>query len=70
MPHHEKDQNQGTKSTIGERLTGTYDPKDPDGLLTVDQAVNAQSTVAYGTEEKDTLELEEDDARGEDGRRD
>jgi hypothetical protein len=24
------------KSTIGERLTGERDPKDPDGLLTVD----------------------------------
>ena len=61
MAHQENDQNKGTKSTIGERLTGTYDPKDPDGLLTVGEALTAQDTVTYGTEEKDTLDLEKRD---------
>lgn len=58
MARREKDQHQGTKSTIGERLTGIYDPKDPDGLLTVDRALTVQDTATYGTEEKDTLDLE------------
>ncbi|MCX7523417.1 hypothetical protein OSC27_14165 [Microbacterium sp. STN6] len=29
------------KSTMDERLTGVRDPKDPDGLLTVEQAEDA-----------------------------
>jgi hypothetical protein len=46
------------KSTIGERLTGIRDPKDPDGLLTVEQAENPPDPTAFGTEETDTLERE------------
>jgi hypothetical protein len=46
------------KSTIGERLTGVQDPKDPDGLLTVDQAAAPPSRTAYGHEETDTLDVE------------
>ncbi|MCU1617953.1 MAG: hypothetical protein JWO98_5493 [Frankiales bacterium] len=46
------------KSTIGKRLTGAQDPKDPDGLLTVDQAASPPSRTAYGHEETDTLDVE------------
>jgi hypothetical protein len=46
------------KSTIGERLTGVRDPKDPDGLLTVEQAENPPDPLAYGHKETDTLENE------------
>jgi hypothetical protein len=53
MPHDED------KSTIGERLTGVRDPKDPDGLLTVEQAENPPDPLAYGHEETDTLEKEQ-----------
>ncbi|MCU1408939.1 MAG: hypothetical protein JWM23_1019 [Microbacteriaceae bacterium] len=57
------------RPTIGERLTGIYDPKDPDGLLTVDQALNRPDPAKYGTDEKDTLDLEEhDDGTAWDGR--
>lgn len=47
------------KSTIGERLTGVRDPKDPDGFLTVEQAENPPDPLAYGHEETDTLENEQ-----------
>jgi hypothetical protein len=47
------------KSTIGERLTGVRDPKDPDGLLTVEQAANPPDPLAYGHPETDTLESEQ-----------
>jgi hypothetical protein len=57
------------RPTIGERLTGTYDPKDPDGLVTIDQALNPPDPTKYGTEEKDTLAREEhDDTPPWDGR--
>jgi len=36
------------KSTIGERLTGVRDPKDPDGLLTVQQAENPPDPAVVG----------------------
>jgi hypothetical protein len=36
------------KSTIGERLTGVRDPKDPDGLLTVEQAENPPDPTEVG----------------------
>lgn len=36
------------KSTIGERLTGVRDPKDPDGLLTVEQAENPPDPTVVG----------------------
>jgi hypothetical protein len=52
MPHDED------KSTVGERLTGVRDPKDPDGLLTVDEGASAPDPLAYGHEETDTLERE------------
>ena len=54
MPHHEE------KSTIRERLTGVRDPKDPDGLLTVEQAENPPDPLAYGHPETDTLEREKE----------
>ncbi|MCU1479276.1 MAG: hypothetical protein JWQ19_62 [Subtercola sp.] len=54
------------KSTIGERLTGAQDPKDPDGLLTVDQAANPPSRTAYGHEETDTLDVENQPSVSED----
>jgi hypothetical protein len=38
------------KSTMAERLTGRHDPKDPDGLLTVEQAQNPPDPAAYGTD--------------------
>lgn len=50
MPHDED------KSTVGQRLTGVRDPKDPDGLLTVDDAAGAPDPLAYGHKETDTLE--------------
>lgn len=52
MPHDED------TSTVGERLTGVRDPKDPDGLLTVDDAASPPDPLAYGHEETDTLERE------------
>lgn len=52
MPHDED------KSQIGARLTGVRDPKDPDGLLTVDEAGTPPDPLAYGHEETDTLERE------------
>ncbi len=47
------------KSTIGERLTGVRDPKDPDGLLTVEQDADRPDPSRYGTPETDTLEREQ-----------
>lgn len=47
------------KSEIGERLTGSPDSQDPDGLLTVEQAANPPSRTAYGHEETDTLDVED-----------
>jgi len=41
------------KSTIGERITGVRDPKDPDGLLTVAQARDLPDPGAIGTDEKE-----------------
>ncbi|MEF2978477.1 hypothetical protein [Subtercola sp. YIM 133946] len=49
------------KSSIGERLTGEHDARDPDGLLTVDQAANPPSRTAYGHDETDTLDVEKVD---------
>ena len=40
------------------RLTGVRDPKDPDGLLTVDEDANRPDPSRYGTVETDTLERE------------
>lgn len=47
MTDHERDENEtpaaendtatNDAATVGERLTGERDPRDPDGLLTVDQ---------------------------------
>lgn len=50
--------NDEDKSKVGERLTGVRDPKDPDGLLTVDQ--ESTDPLAYGHEETDTLEKEQE----------
>lgn len=36
--HDQEDHHEGNRqATVGERLTGEHDPRDPDGLLTVDQ---------------------------------
>ncbi|MGO4533807.1 hypothetical protein [Leifsonia sp. 2MCAF36] len=48
----------GDKSTIGERLTGTRDPKDPDGLLTVEDDAERPDPVRFGSPETDTLQRE------------
>ena len=53
MGHHED------KSTIDERLTGVRDPKDPDGLLTIDQDAVHPDPSRYGTDETDTLAKEQ-----------
>ena len=53
MAHHED------KSTIDERLTGVRDPRDPDGLLTVDEDADRPDPSKYGTEETDTLAKEQ-----------
>ena len=44
------------KSTIGERLTGVQDPKDPDGLLTVEQAQNPPDPRIVGIPHPDKEE--------------
>ena len=46
------------KSTIDVRLTGVRDPKDPDGLLTVEEDADRPDPSRYGTAETDTLERE------------
>ncbi|MGH1527012.1 hypothetical protein ACRAWC_25195 [Leifsonia sp. L25] len=46
------------KSTLDVRLTGVRDPKDPDGLLTVEQDAARPDPARYGTPETDTLERE------------
>lgn len=46
------------KSTIDLRLTGVRDPKDPDGLLTVEQDADRPDPARYGAPETDTLERE------------
>ena len=46
------------KSTIDDRLTGVRDPKDPDGLLTVEQDAERPDPSKFGTPETDTLEKE------------
>ncbi|GAA2054039.1 hypothetical protein GCM10009820_12870 [Leifsonia soli] len=45
-------------STIGMRLTGVRDAKDPDGLLTVEQDAERPDPARYGRRETDTLERE------------
>jgi hypothetical protein len=54
MEHHED------KSTIDVRLTGVRDPKDPDGLLTVEQDAERPDPTRFGTEETDTLAKEQE----------
>jgi hypothetical protein len=49
---------QEDKSTIDVRLTGQRDPKDPDGLLTVEQDAERPDPSRYGAPETDTLEAE------------
>jgi hypothetical protein len=41
------------------------DPQDPDGLMTVEQAENPPDRAAFGTDEKDTLDLEQRPGPGE-----
>jgi len=52
------DTNHEDKSTIDVRLTGIRDPKDPDGLLTVEQDALRPDPARYGRPETDTLERE------------
>jgi len=47
------------KSTIDERLTGVRDPRDPDGLLTVEQDAERPDPARFGLPETDTLEREQ-----------
>jgi hypothetical protein len=58
MEHHED------KSTIDVRLTGVRDPKDPDGLLTVEQDAERPDPARFGTEETDTLAKEQEHYAG------
>jgi hypothetical protein len=58
------------KSTIDERLTGQRDPKDPDGLFTIDDAAQPHDEILadmqrYGHAESDTLERERERERRE-----
>lgn len=46
------------KSIIDVRLTGVRDPKDPDGLLTVEQYAERPDPTRYGAPETDTLARE------------
>lgn len=48
--HVEKPVATGEKDTIGERLTGVSDPKDPDGLLTVDGSGESAPDLEATTE--------------------
>ncbi|MDR6972578.1 hypothetical protein [Leifsonia shinshuensis] len=45
-------------STMDERLTGVRDPRDPDGLLTVEEDAHRPDPTRYGAPETDTLERE------------
>lgn len=47
------------KSTLDVRLTGVRDPKDPDGLLTVEDDAERPEPVRFGTDETDTLAKEQ-----------
>lgn len=55
MEHHTHED----KSTVAERLTGVRDPKDPDGLLTVEQDADRPDPARYGMPETDTLAREQ-----------
>jgi hypothetical protein len=43
-------------ATVGERLTGEHDPRDPDGLLTVDQIAGG----AHGATPEEGLRVPRD----------
>jgi hypothetical protein len=45
-------------STIDVRLTGVRDPREPDGLLTVEQDADRPDPSRFGVPETDTLERE------------
>ncbi|MEJ3403439.1 hypothetical protein WDJ51_01715 [Rathayibacter sp. YIM 133350] len=45
-------------SNIGERLTGERDPKNPDGLLSLDGPDSVKDTITFGHAEPDTLAKE------------
>ena len=47
------------KSTMDERLTGERDPKDPDGLLTIEEDAERPDPARFGAPETDTLEREQ-----------
>ena len=42
------------------RLTGVRDPKDPDGLLTVEDDARRPDPARFGAPETDTLEREQE----------
>jgi hypothetical protein len=41
-----KNEPRGPGSTVGERITGVRDPKDPDGLLTLDELPDPTGDVS------------------------
>lgn len=57
---HRPDRAGDRKSTMAERLTGVRDPRDPDGLLTVEQDADRPDPTAFGHAETDTLEREQE----------
>lgn len=57
---HRPDRADDRKSTMAERLTGVRDPRDPDGLLTVEQDADRPDPTAFGHAETDTLEREQE----------
>lgn len=61
-PHRDEQHEGGTdrRSTLAERLTGVHDPRDPDGLLTVEQDADHPDPSAFGHPETDTPEREQE----------
>jgi hypothetical protein len=60
---HRDEQHEGhtdQRSNLAERLTGVHDPRDPDGLLTVEQDADHPDPPAFGHPETDTLEREQE----------
>ncbi len=43
--HEDKPLATDSKADVGERVTGVHDPKDPDGLITLDQLEPEHPTV-------------------------
>lgn len=54
--HEPNDGHANRAATVGERLTGQRDPRDPDGLLTVDQIAGG----SHGASPEDGLRVPRD----------